>query len=274
MSSFSLGPALLFCPGDRPDRYAKALHRADAVIIDLEDAVAGAAKASARTALLDSPLDPERVIVRVNGAATADFAADLDVLSRTAYTTVMLPKTSRGGDIDSVTARLPKAVVVALCETAAGVLNAPAIAAHPAVVAVMWGAEDLVASLGGTGSRHPDGRYRDVATHARSAILLAAGASGVAAIDTVHTDIGDAIGLAAEAEDAAAVGFAATACIHPSQVEVVRAAYRPAAEQIRWAHAVLERAALEHGVFRFDGAMVDEPLLVHARTVIDRAERG
>ena len=96
--------------------------------------------------------------------------------------------------------------VVALCETARGVLAAPEVAALPNVSALMWGAEDLVASLGGSSSRHPDGRYRDVATHARSHVLLAAGAHGVAAIDTVHLEIGDLEGLRAEAEDAAAIG--------------------------------------------------------------------
>lgn len=89
------------------------------------------------------------------------------------------------------------------------------------------GADDLVASLGGTSSRFPDGTYRDVARAARSAVLLAAGAAGVAAVDAVHLAIDDLDGLRDEALDAAAVGFAATACIHPSHVPVVRAAYAP-----------------------------------------------
>ncbi len=111
----------------------------------------------------------------------------------------------------------------------------------------MWGAEDLVASLGGTSSRHQDGRYRDVATHARSAVLLAAGAAGKPAVDTVHLDIADLDGLAAEAEDAVAVGFAATACIHPSQVETVRAAYRPDEAQVAEAVELLEAARAAGG---------------------------
>jgi len=271
MIGFDLGPALLFCPADRPDRYEKALHRADAVILDLEDAVAGAAKGAARTALVQQPMDPDRVIVRVNGAATGELDADLDALSGTGYTRIMLPKVSGPADVEAVVSHSPELCVIALCESAAGVLAAPAIAAHPSVVAVMWGAEDLVASLGGTTSRHPDGSYRDVAVYARAAVLVAAGAAGVAAIDTVHTDIDDVSGLAAEAEDAAAVGFAATACIHPSQVAVIRAAYRPNPEQVQWARAVLERAAVGGGVFRFGETMIDEPLLAHARAVLRRA---
>jgi citrate lyase subunit beta/citryl-CoA lyase len=127
-----------------------------------------------------------------------------------------------------------------------------------------------VASLGGTSSRRPDGTYRDVAAHARSATLLAAGAYGKAAIDAVHLDIGDAAGLEAEARDAAASGFVATACIHPSQVDVVRAAYQPTDDEVRWARAVLAAAVGEHGAFRLDGRLVDGPVLKHARQVLSR----
>ena len=267
MTTFSSGPALLFCPADRPDRYAKAAARADAVILDLEDAVAPDAKAAARRALADVVLDPDRTIVRVNGAGTDDLCADLQALMGTPYRTVMLAKTSSADDLRP----LARYDVVALIETAAGVLDVAAIAAEPNVVALMWGAEDLVASLGGTSSRRPSGVYRDVAVHARSAVLVAAGARGKAAIDAVHLDIDDLDGLAAEASDAAASGFSATACIHPSQVEVVRAAYRPTEAEVAWARGVLDQATTEHGVFRRDGRMVDGPVLLHAEQVLRRA---
>jgi citrate lyase subunit beta/citryl-CoA lyase len=135
----------------------------------------------------------------------------------------------------------------------------------------MWGAEDLVASLGGTSSRSPDGRYRDVAAHARSAVLLAAGAHGRAAIDAVHLDIGDLDGLTAEAVDAAACGFTATACIHPTQVDAIRDAYRPSPAEIDWARGVLSAAEGHHGVFQWEGRMVDGPVLRHAEQVLHRA---
>jgi citrate lyase subunit beta/citryl-CoA lyase len=137
----------------------------------------------------------------------------------------------------------------------------------------MWGAEDLVASLGGASSRYPDGRYRDVARHARSQVLLAAGAHGVAAIDAVHLDLADADGLRSEAEDAAALGFAATACVHPGQVEVVRSAYAPTRERLEWARALLAEAAVRErdGVFAFRGQMVDAPLMRQAEAVVRRA---
>ncbi|WP_067199348.1 HpcH/HpaI aldolase/citrate lyase family protein [Microbacterium sp. XT11] len=267
--TFELGPALLFCPADRPERFHGALEKADAVIIDLEDAVLPDAKATARSNLLEADLDPDRVIVRVNAPGTEAFDADLAVLSKTRFRTVMVAKTESAESLDAFDDGF---ALLALCETARGVHAADAIAAHPLVVGMMWGAEDLVASLGGTSSRSSAGAYRDIARYARSRVLLEAGAYGKAAIDAVHIDIDDLDGLAAEAEDAAASGFRATACIHPRQVPVIRAAYRPDDATLGWARAVLAAAEHERGVFRFDGRMVDEPVLRHARSVLARAE--
>ena len=268
---FSMGPALLFCPADRPERFGKAADRADAVILDLEDAVAPDAKAAARHHLTVASLDPRHTIVRVNAASTPDFDLDLDALVATPYRTVMLAKTESPEQLR----RLAGFDVVALCETAAGVLNTAAIAAEPNVVALMWGAEDLVASLGGTSSRADDGGYRAVALHARSTVLLAAGALGKAAIDAVYTAIPDLDGLAAEAEDAVASGFAAKACIHPSQVAPVRAAYVPAPEAVSAARELLDAAkAAGTGVFQHGGRMIDGPILQHAEALLRRAGRS
>ena len=262
--SLDLGPALLFCPADRPDRYAKAAERSDAVILDLEDAVAPEDKVDGRRALLEHPLDPATTIVRVNALDTDDHALDLAALEQTAYRTIMLAKAVGVHGLEGYS-------VIALCETAAGVLAAETLAAQPHVVALMWGAEDLVASLGGSSSRHDDAHYRDVAVHARARVLLAAGAHGKAAIDAVHLDIADLEGLGAEARDAAAQGFAATACIHPSQVETVRAAYRPSEAEVAGARRVVAAAAGAAGVFVLDGRMIDEPVVRHARRVLQRA---
>lgn len=265
--AFGLGPAMLFVPGDRPERLAKALERADTAIVDLEDAVSPDAKSAARAALIAADPDPTRVVVRVNGPATPDFALDLAALAQTRVRTVMLAKAEDPASLSP----LEGYDVIALCETARGVVAAEALAALPQVVALMWGAEDLVASLGGTSSRRADGGYRDVARLARARVLLAAGASGKAAIDAVHVDIADLDGLADEAQDAAASGFTATACIHPGQVATIRAAYAPSSEEAQWARGVLEAARGERGVFRHEGRMIDEPILRHARSVLDRA---
>lgn len=261
------GPALLFCPADRPERFAKAQAAADMVILDLEDGVGAKDKDRARRALAETPLDPRRTIVRVSPVGTDDFAHDLRALDETPYAVVMLAKTE---SVDDVRA-LGDYHVIALCETARGVLAAPSIAAAQGTVGLMWGAEDLVASLGGNSSRGEDGQYRDVARSARSRVLLAAGAHGAAAIDAVHLDIGDLDGLAREAHDAVASGFSATACIHPSQVETVRGAYRPSEADLAWAEAVLRISATARGVFVFEGRMVDAPLLRHANALVRRA---
>lgn len=265
-----MGPALLFCPADRPDRYLKAASRADAVILDLEDAVRLADKPAGRAALVASGLDPARTVVRVNDVRSNELKADLQALSSTPYRTVMVPKVESAADV----AALIGYDVVALVETARGVLAVDQIAAAPGVIALMWGAEDLVASLGGTSSRGPEGSYREVARHARSAVLLAAAAHDRAAIDAVHTDLFDHEGLQAEADDAAASGFTATACLHPAQVEVIRAAYRPSEDRIAWAQGVLAAAVDQPGVFTFEGQMVDEPVLSLARRVLARRRQG
>lgn len=266
MDTFAMGPAILFCPADRADRYDKAIARADAVILDLEDAVAPENRPAARRALAEHPLDPARTMVRLNPVGTPDFAADLAALAKTPYTTVMLAKTEGADELVA----LADLGVVALCETARGVLNAPEIAAAPNVVALMWGAEDLVATLGGSSSRNAAGGYRDVAAHARSRVLLAAGAFGKVGIDSVYVDIPDHEGLLAEALDARASGFGAKASIHPGQMPVIRRAFTPTPEEAERARRVLDAARNADGVFAFEGQMVDEPLLRHARATLAR----
>ncbi|MFK0008737.1 HpcH/HpaI aldolase/citrate lyase family protein [Paenarthrobacter sp. NPDC090520] len=271
---FTMGPALLFCPADRPERFGKAADRADAVILDWEDAVAPADKQRAREAVLAQQgaggLEPSRTIVRVNPVGSPDFELDLAALEKTPYRTVMLAKAEDASQVKA----LEGYRVIALCETAAGVVNAASIAAQPNVVALMWGAEDLLASLGGLSSRNDDGGYRAVALHSRSAVLLAAKAAGKEAIDAVYVNIPDLDGLSAEAEDAVASGFGAKACIHPNQVAVVREAYAPAPEAVAHASELLEAAtAAGSGVFQFKGKMIDGPILKHAESVLRRAGR-
>jgi citrate lyase subunit beta/citryl-CoA lyase len=267
MSLREAGPGWLFCPADRPERFAKAAAAADVVILDLEDGVAQPDKPAARTALQDTPLDADRTVVRINAAGTEDHARDLEALAGTAYTTVMLAKTESAAQV----AALAPLGVIALAETPRGALFVAEIAAAEPTVGVMWGAEDLVATLGGSSSRRADGTYRDVARHVRSASLLAASTFGRLALDAVHLDIRDIEGLREEAIDAVAVGFDATVCIHPSQIPVVREAYRPSDEKLDWARRVLAASRNERGVFAFEGQMVDSPVLRHAEMALRRA---
>jgi citrate lyase subunit beta/citryl-CoA lyase len=258
------GPGWLFCPADRPERFAKAAAAADVVILDLEDGVAAKDRELARIALTETPLDPERTVVRVNPAATDDHALDLDALAKTKYSTVMLAKTE---DPQQIRDLAPLDVVV-LIETPLGAVAVNDLARMENAFALMWGAEDLFAVTGGTANRWPDGSYRDVATHVRSQTLLAAKAYGRMALDSVYLDIKNLDGLRAEADDAVAVGFDAKVAIHPTQVAVVRAAYAPTGDQIRWARAVLAAAVHERGVFQHDGLMVDAPVLRRAERIV------
>lgn len=273
------GPAILFCPADRPERYAKAAERADVVIVDLEDAVAPADRPGAREALRASDLDPERTIVRVNPVDTDDHVADLEAFAGTPYRCVMLAKTESAAQVTDVHA-VSGAAVLALVETPLGVVRSTEIASAPGCAGMMWGAEDLLAAMGGSTSRFSGseaggsrvaGDYRDVPRHARAAVALAAAAFGRWAVDSVHLEIADEAGQRAEALDAVALGYVATACIHPSQVATVRAAYAPSEDEVTWARRVLEAAKTTPGVFQLDGRMVDGPVFRQAEATIRRA---
>ncbi|MQA86013.1 MAG: CoA ester lyase [Streptosporangiales bacterium] len=264
------GPALLFCPADRPDRFAKALAAADGVILDLEDGVGVGRKQEARASLAAAAaeLPADRTIVRINVPESDEGQADLAVVRSSPLDTVMLPK----ADDPDVVESLAPLKVVALCETARGVLAAREIAEARNCVALMWGGEDLVADIGGRRSRRADGGYLPVVTHARATILLASAAARVLAWDGVYLAIDDLAGLAAETDDAVAMGFAAKVAVHPSQVPVIRAAFSADAEAVAWARDLLEAAEQAGaGVFRFRGQMVDGPLIAQARAIVAAA---
>lgn len=269
MTFQTAGPAWLFCPADRPERFAKAAAVADVVILDLEDGVAAADKDTARTALVQTPLDPVKTVVRVNAADTADYQADLETLARTDYTCVMLPKCESA---QQVSALVPRRVIV-LIETPLGAVKVAESASVDNAVGVMWGSEDLFATLGGTANRKADGTLRDVARHVRSASLLAAKAYSRLALDSVFLDIKDLDGLRDEVDDAVAVGFDAKVAIHPSQVPVIRAGYTPEPDQIEWAQRVVAAARENRGVFQLDGKMIDMPVLRRAQHIVRLSER-
>lgn len=267
MTGTPTGPAWLFCPADRPERFQKAAARADVVILDLEDGVAAADKPAARQALVDTPLDPARTVVRVNPHRTADCNEDLAALEQTAYRVVMLPKCE---DVEQISALAPREVI-ALIESPLGALNAYASFGASNVIGAMWGAEDLVAAMGGNSSRHPDGTYRHVAQHVRSHTLLAAKARGLFALDSVYLDIPDIDGLRKESDDAVAVGFDGKVAIHPSHIPVIRDAYAPTPDEIAWAEGLLDAVSSNRGVFTYEGRMVDAPVIAQARRVRARA---
>lgn len=261
------GPAWLFCPADRPERYGKAAAVADVVVLDLAGGVAPADKDYARRSLLDRSLDPARTVVRIGPAGTDDHRRDLRALADTPYSRVML---ARCESADQVTALAPREVI-ALIESPRGALRIEDIALAMGTIGVMWGAEELLVGLGGQSSRHDDGTYRDVARQVRSSTLLAAKAFGRWALDSSYLDIKDHEGLRTETLDAVAVGFDAKVAIHPDQIDIIRRAYEPSEPQVEWARRVLAAIPESRGVFRFEGQMVDAPVLRHAEEILRRS---
>ena len=272
--------SLLFSPGDRPEMMRKGpASGADVVIFDLEDAVAPGGKAEARGTVAEVLSDPEfdpdcEVCVRVNADPTVADDDVKEALSGNPVDSVMLPKVERPEDAETLADILDErgveAPLIAICESASGILHAEAIAAADPVDALAFGAEDFSANVGAT--RTAKGTE---VLYAREHVVLAAAAAGVDAIDTLHTDIDDAERLAEETAFVLELGFDGKICIHPSQVPVVNEAFTPGPERIEWARRVLDAAeAAERegrGVFRVDGEMVDAPLIGQAEQVRERA---
>jgi len=270
--------SMLFAPGDRPEFMRKAPDTgADTVIFDLEDAVAPAKKAEARETvndLLTEPgFDPScEVCVRVN-PSMLDEGLPVLLDGDPRLDALLLPKVESAADVERVGAALDEygadPALVALAETAAGVLHAEQVAAADGLEAIIFGSEDLSADIGASPSEG------DEVLYARQHVVLAASAAGVDAIDTVFTDIEDTEGLAAETRRAIDLGYDGKVAIHPSQVPVINEAFTPDESEVEWAERVLEAAeaaeAEERGVFRVDGEMIDSPLVTRAERVLERA---
>lgn len=270
------GPALLFCPAHRHDRYAKALASADMAILDLEDATPGDQKDAARAHVVAALAehDPARIIVRVNPTTTDAGRRDVEALVGTACRTVMVAKAEDPDALAAVAAAGPFALI-AIAETARGARRLDALAAAPGVAGLMWGSEDLTADLGGRSSRDGSGAHLPHVTHLRGELLLAAGAAGAYGIDGVWLDLEDLDGLAREAREAALMGYRAKAAVHPAQVPVIRAAFTPSDEELARARRILEAAErADGGAHVTDGRMIDEPLLRQARAIIAAARNG
>ena len=284
----------LFAPGDSSHKSAKAIESdADAVILDLEDSVAGPAKEAARHTIaqivraLGDRLRRHDIIVRVNPRGTPWYLGDLAAIVAAGPAALMLPKCSGADDLRALdhhlealetAAGLPVGgikVIPIVTETAGSVLALPTYkAAAPRVIAMAFGAEDFFADLG-LAPRRPDGTYHPAAIAARTAVITAAAAIGVLALDTPWPDPRDPDGLRCEAEAAAADGFAGKVLIHPAQIDIVNAAFTPKPEQVRWAERVRDGFAANpgSGVFSLDGKMIDRPHQKLAERILAAAER-
>ena len=284
--------SLLFVPGDSEKKLEKGFGAgADVVIVDLEDSVAAASKASAR-AIAKSFVASQRqqtrsaIYVRVNDLSTGLTDDDLAALVPAKPDGIMLPKSNSGQDVQQLSAKLrvheaenglPDGgikILPIITETAAGVLAAASYAGASARLAgLTWGAEDLSAAIGARAARDDNGRYTDVFRLARSMTILAAGAAEVAAIDTVFPAFRDMAAFEAECAEAERDGFTGKMAIHPAQVPVINAAFTPSAEAIERSQAIVAafEAAGNPGVVGIDGKMYDRPHLRLAERLLARA---
>lgn len=267
--------SLLFAPGDSARKVEKALgSAADGVVLDLEDAVGPPAKDGARAALaaILPGISRPGVVVRLNARGTAWYLSDLAAVVPGRPAAVMLPKCTGLGDLWAlehhlealeVANRLPVGgigVLALVTETAASMHGMDYRGAPQRLRALCFGAEDLSSDLG-IGVRDTAGNFGAAVLHARGALLLAAAAAGLPALDTPFPDPRDPAGLEREVAAAARDGFAGKLCIHPAQVEPVNATFTPSPERRRWAEAV--QAAFDAnpgaGVLSLEGQMI-EPL--------------
>jgi citrate lyase subunit beta/citryl-CoA lyase len=266
----ALPRAYLFVPGDRPERFGKArASGADAVIVDLEDAVAPQAKARARAALAAAMDESAPLLVRNNAVGTPWFAEDLELCRHPGVAAVMLPK-AEGIDAVCEVVETTFKDVLPIIESARGIEAASAIARVPGVIRLAFGSVDLALDLGI--DCDPEGR-EDELLHFRSQLVLASRLAGLAApADGVSTAIDDAAHLAADAERARRLGFGAKLCIHPKQVAPVQAAFTPTAMQVAWARRVQDAFATAGGAaVAVDGQMIDRPLNERALAILRRA---
>ncbi len=261
----------LFVPAERPDRIDKAFaSAADAVICDLEDAVAPAAKPAARQALAEWLARADRalakpLVVRINSGDSAWFDDDLALCRSPAVQQVMLPKAERAEDIARVFAATGKPVI-ALVETAAGMDDVRTVARAPGVVRLAFGLIDFQLDLGLPGES-------DALLVFRSQLVLASRVAGLAPpVDGVSVAIGDAAAVGADGRRARGLGFGAKLCIHPSQAQPVNDAFTPGADELAWARRVVDAMRDAGGAaVAVDGKMVDRPVQLRAEALLRQA---
>jgi (S)-citramalyl-CoA lyase len=256
--------SLLFVPGNRPDRFEKALASgADLVTIDLEDAVGAADKDAARAAAL-AAMGPANLGIRINGLRTVQGLADLVAIAAAERRPpfAMIPMVETVTEVEIVRAALPGTALLPLIETVWGLRNADAIAAAPGIGGVMLGGADFAGQLGVAMSW-------DALFAARAQIVMACASACVPSIDVPWLDLDDLDGLADDVVRVAAMGFTAKSIVHPRHVDVVHRAMRPSATDITEAReAETAYAAAGESAVRFRGKMLEAPVMARYRRIL------
>lgn len=255
--------APLFVPGDRPERFAKAaMSGADAIIIDLEDAVAPNAKAQARAALKDGVDQGIPVIVRINARGTSWHDEDVVSLRALNVSAIMLPKTNSVADVHTLRAALgDSSAIVALIESAQGLAAARAIAAS-GVARIAFGSIDYCADLGCA-------HTREALLAARSELVLASRLADLSPpLDGVTTKVDDSDLVRGDARYAQELGFGGKLCIHPKQIAPVLEGFAPNEAEIKWAEGILAQSS--SGAVAHEGMMIDAPVRANAQRILER----
>ena len=260
----------LFVPATRPDRFAKALAAgADAVIIDLEDAVAAADKEGARDAIrtwasAQGTVDA-RVLLRINDVSTAWFDGDLELARTCGIAGVLLPKAEQPAHVERARMALaPGGFVIPMIESARGLLNVDAVAAAKGVQRLAFGTLDYAFDLDLSGDE------RGLAYPA-CRLALTSKATGLASpIAGITADIDNDETLLADIAFMRACGLGAKLCIHPRQIATLHRAFAPTEAEVAWARRVVAAADAGHGVAQVDGKMVDRPVILRAQHILDR----
>jgi len=270
--SAAVARGYLFVPGNRPERFDKACAAgADAVIVDLEDAVPADGKEAARTALAKWLAPGHPVFIRINGAGTPWFEDDLALCGQPGVAGIVLPKAERAEDI----ARLELAgakTVLPLVESALGFANARVLADAGPVQRLLFGSIDFRLDLG---IEDEEGEDEDALLMFRSQLVLVSRLAGLQPpVDGVSTAIDDAEALRRAARRARALGFGGKLCIHPKQLAPVRDCFRPSPAELAWANRILEASAASGGAaVSVDGRMVDRPVMERAQRIVDDARQ-
>ncbi|MEA3059663.1 MAG: citrate lyase subunit beta / citryl-CoA lyase [Sphingomonadales bacterium] len=256
--------SILFLPASNPRAIAKAREAgADLVVLDLEDAVKPADKAAARKAALDAVADSWRMLVaiRINGVGSEWHSLDLDAVARSKADLVVVPRAISAHLVRDIAVTTAKPVL-AMIETAAGVLAAPEIA--QACAGLIAGTNDLRADL-----RLPLDATREPISASLQLIVLAARAAGIAVFDGVFNSLDDAAGFLKEAEEGRRLGFDGKSLIHPNQIAPCHQAFAPNAAEIERATALV--AAFHGGAERFGNEMIERMHVEAAQRVLERA---
>lgn len=279
---------MLFVPGDSERKFAKGSSAgADALILDLEDAVALSQKDAARAhvaSLLDDLADRSwRFFVRVNPFDTGMTFEDMAAVVKPGLDGLLIPKANSAQDLVRIGVELDRLerqagmepatvkLAVVATETAQAMFNLGSYApAHPRLIAMTWGAEDLAAAIGATDNKEEDGSWTFPYQVARAQCLFAATAAEVLALDTLYADFRDPLGLEKDCRRARRDGFVGRIAIHPDQVDVINRAFSPTPEQIAEAQAIVDAfaASPDAGTLGIGGKMYDIPHLKAARKTL------